>query len=361
MSDNVSKLLHSIRPAKIIYPIVIGLSVVFYLIYKELDIQSLSLLRITRHAVLFLLLALALMAMRDIGYMIRIRVLSNNELNWRQAFRVIMLWEFTSAVTPSAVGGTSVATVFLAKEGINVGRSASIVLATSFLDELYFVLVFPILMLCIKPVLLFSLTASGIDKNVISFTNELFLFAAIGYFLKFIWFLLVTYGLFLRPRGLKWLLLKIFKLPGLKRWRYGAQKAGDDIIKSSSELKKEKKSFWMKAFGATAISWTSRFLVVNALLLAFFNTTDQIMIFARQFIMSNMMLVSPTPGASGVSEYIFSRYLAAFIPVDHLYLAGLAITLALIWRFITYYPYLIIGVIIVPSWIKSKFTKPIKH
>ena len=84
------------------------------------------------------------MACRDLGYIIRIRILTDNDLTWMQAFRVIMLWEFTSAITPSTVGGTAVAVVFLNKEGISVGRSTSVVLATSFLDELYFVLMLPL-------------------------------------------------------------------------------------------------------------------------------------------------------------------------------------------------------------------------
>ena len=75
------------------------------------------------------MLAVLFMFGRDIGYIIRIRVLSGGELSWLQAFRVIMLWEFTSAITPSAVGGTSVAIIYVHKEGISVGRSSAIVMA----------------------------------------------------------------------------------------------------------------------------------------------------------------------------------------------------------------------------------------
>ena len=69
--------------------------------------------------------------------------LTDKGLTWVQAFRVIMLWEFTSAITPSTVGGTAVAVVFIHKEGMSVGKSTAVVLATSFLDELYFVIMLP--------------------------------------------------------------------------------------------------------------------------------------------------------------------------------------------------------------------------
>jgi len=63
------------------------------------------------------------------------------------------------------------------------------------------------------------------------------------------------------------------------------------------------------------------------------------------------MLVSPTPGGSGFSEYVFATYLGDFIP------SGLETAMALLWRFITYYPYLFIGAFIFPRWVKSKFGK----
>ena len=62
------------------------------------------------------------------------------------------------------------------------------------------------------------------------------------------------------------------------------------------------------------------------------------------------MLVSPTPGGSGFTEYVFSKYLTDFLPLPEL-----AVVMALLWRLVTYYPYLIIGVIIVPRWIKKHF------
>jgi hypothetical protein len=37
--------------------------------------------------------------------------------------------------------------------------------------------------------------------------------------------------------------------------------------------------------------------------------------------------------------------------------AGVAIIIALVWRFFTYYPYLLAGVIIGPKWINEKFSK----
>jgi glycosyltransferase 2 family protein len=347
--QNPFKKLSGIR---IFYPVIIGLGVVAYLFYRNFKPEAFDIITFSFRTCFFLLLAFVFMATRDLGYMLRIRILTNNDLSWKQAFRVIMLWEFSSAVMPSAVGGTTVAMIYVNKEGINFGRSTAVVMATSFLDELYFIIMFPLLLLMIKVHKLFE-----IGGQASSLANEFFWFAVIGYSLKLVYTIFLSYGLFMNPRGLKWLLLGIFRLPFLRKFRYAAHITGSEIITSSRELMKQPFSFWLKGFGATFFSWSSRYLVVNALLLAFFSVSDHLLIFGRQLVMSNMLLLLPTPGGSGVAEAIFNRYLSDFIPGSAPMVAAIAVVLALLWRLISYYPYLIIGTIMLPSWIKNKFSK----
>jgi len=58
-------------------------------------------------------------------------------------------------------------------------------------------------------------------------------------------------------------------------------------------------------------------------------------------------IFSPTPGGSGVLEAVFGDFLSDFVP------SGVATILAFIWRLITYYLYLFIGVIVIPNWIRK--------
>ncbi|MGK0280413.1 MAG: hypothetical protein ACI9RU_003196, partial [Litorivivens sp.] len=60
--------------------------------------------RWTMYSFLALLGALLTVVIRDLGYMYRIRALTDNAISWRKSFDVIMLWEFASALTPSVVG-----------------------------------------------------------------------------------------------------------------------------------------------------------------------------------------------------------------------------------------------------------------
>lgn len=339
-----SELLQKIKPRKMIWPIAIGLAVVGYMLYDSFDPNAFSLVRFTWNSVFWIFIAMLLMVFRDIGYMIRIRILTDNEFSWYSAFRVIMLWEFTSAITPSAIGGTSLAILFVNKEGISVGRSSAVVMATSFLDELFFILMFPLLLLVTNVDQLFAV-GGGFELS-----NEFLIFAVVGYGLKFGYILLVAYGLFQNPRGLKWLLLQIFRIPFLRRWRHDVDEAGTDIIINSKILRQKPLLFWLKAFLATFFSWTSRYWIINAIFLAFFAVGDHFLLYARQLVMWIMMLVSPTPGGSGFSEFVFTEYLSDFLPF-----VGISVVLALLWRFITYYPYLLIGAFMVPKWLKDKF------
>ncbi len=340
---------------KIIYPIIIGLAVVVYLLQREVDVDVFAIITVTWYSVFWISLAILMMVIRDLGYIIRLRILSHGGFSWRQCFNVIMLWEFSSAITPSAIGGTGVAIFFVNREGLSMGRSSAVVMATSFLDELYFILMFPLLILIVSGPSLFAI---GIEpgEDAISFTNEFFFFAVIGYSVKFFFVILVAYGLFVNPRGLKWLLLWIFRLPFIRRWRYKMHETGTDLILTSGVFKAKPMGFWVKAFVATFFSWTARYWVVNFLLLAFFYNIrvyqlfDHILIFARQLVMWIMMLVSPTPGGSGFAEFVFSRYLSDFIPI------GFVVMMALVWRLVSYYPYLFIGAVILPRWLAGRFS-----
>jgi uncharacterized protein (TIRG00374 family) len=347
-------LVRKLKPGKIVLPILIGLGVVAWFIIKGIDTDALSLLNFTWKSVFWLFIAWCCMIGRDVGYMIRLRILSEKSFTWIQTFRIIMLWEFTSAITPSTVGGTAVAVVFLHKEGMSVGRSTAVVLATSFLDELYFVIMFPLILLIVGSDILFTTTLQGTG---VALLNNLVIVAIVAYVIILAWVLLVGYGLFFNPEGIRKLIINFFRLPVIRRWQNSAIKAGDDIVESSHELKSRPFSFWIKAFTATLLSWTSRYWVFNAILVAFFSINDHFLIFARQLVTWIMMIMSPTPGGSGFAEAILARYVSDAIPADPEYVKSIALAMAIIWRIISYYPYLIIGASIVPGWIQRKFVK----
>lgn len=349
-TSKAEQTIRSLKSRQILIPIFIGFAAVIYMFWGEFDKSGLDDIKLTYYSILFILCALCMMLTRDIGYIIRLKIVSNNRLTWIQCVRIIFLWEFTSTITPSAVGGTSLAILFIYKEKITLGQSTAIVMTTAFLDELYFLIMFPLLLLFINNNDLFSVTSS--QEKGIDWGNQFFYFAVIGYTLKALFTAAIYYALFINPIGFKRFLAMVFSLRFLKRWRRGAIQTGIDLQFASKELKTKTWLFWVKSFLATFVAWTSRYWVVNFLFIAFFVVPNHMLIFARQLVMWIMMLVSPTPGGSGFAEFIFSEFLGEFIPI-----ATLVPILVILWRLVTYYPYLIIGAFLVPVWIKKNFKK----
>lgn len=343
---------NKISPWKIILPTLLGLGVIAYMFYKDLfgaenaaNLDQLKDVQITGHTIFWIFIALLLMVGRDLGFTIRYRYLTEKVLSWKQSLKVTLLAEFGTAVTPSSVGGSSMAILFLSKENIPVGRSTAMVFVTMLLDEMFFVVVFPLLLFFVPVKELFP-EVSAVQIGVI----PLFI---IAYIVKFLLCLCLIVGLFFKPQAIRWLIIKIFKLPFLKRWQSGAQKAGDDLIISSKEIRGKSFRFWIPLILSTMLSWASRFLVINALFMAFFHVQDQMLVFARQFVMWILMILSFTPGASGLSEIIFKQYLGLLIPI-----AGLVPIIILLWRLLSYYNYLFIGAFLVPKWANEAFSKP---
>ena len=336
MSDSIK----TFKTGYILLPVLIGLLVVGWLFYREFNPELFSGIRFSWRLVGGLLLAVLFMFGRDGGLMWRFRFITDRELTWRQAFRVNMLCEFTSAVTPSAVGGSSLIVLFLNKEGINAGRSTALTISCLFLDELFLVLACPFALL------LFSFDDLFGNVAILSSGIEVLFFLVYG--VVTIWTFLLYLALFRRPEWVKRLLLTIFRLPLLRRWHKAIETLTDNLVLSSREMSQKSFTFWLKAFGITCLAWTSRYLVVNALLVAVTTSGSELLAFVRQVSLWVVMTISPTPGGSGVSEYMFREYYADFFDV-----AGMALVVAFVWRIITYYMYLLIGAIIIPGWVKK--------
>jgi len=330
--------------SQVLIPIVIGMVVIGWLFLSEFDPATFKGISFNFNSVEYLLLAFLFMFGRDFGMIWRFRLMANKDLSWLQAFNINVLNEFTSAVTPSAVGGSTFVVLFLSKEGITVGRSTAIMISNLFLDELFFIIICPVLFLIIPLHELFNAT------TLVTSTIGVFFWSIYG--LLIIWASILYIGLFHRPDLIAKLFSSLFKLPFLRRWEDKISSFTEQMIAASHEISTKSVGFWLKAFSTTTLSWSSRFLVVNALFMAFTPVNNQLIIFGRQFLLWIVMVVSPTPGGSGISEYAFNAYYN-----DLALGSGPILVITLIWRLISYYLYLLLGILIIPNWIKKSFSK----
>lgn len=352
MASQQRRILNIFAFHRIIIPVIIGLVVIGYMIFKDISHSAINNIELGWNSLLFFIIALMLVAVRDLAYMYRIRLLTGNELSWRKSFQVIFLWEFASSVTPSVVGGSAFAVFILIKEKIAAGRSAAIVMVTAMLDELFYILMVPVVFLIAGFDRLMVVGSTFNFLGVVFGPMGIFL---VGYIIISLLTIMLSYGVLVNPSAVKWLLIKVTSLPFLIKFRHGAEETGNQVILASSELKGKNIVFWLKAFGATFFSWTARFWVVNFLIMGFTGlipVTDNLLIYARQLMMWVIMLVSPTPGGSGIAEYFFPIFLREFIAGPS---GDLTTLVAFAWRLITYYPYLIIGAFTLPFWLRRVY------
>ncbi len=328
---------------KVIAPVVIGMAVVAYLFYREFNPAVWGEIDFDWRAVCAIALAWVCMGGRDFGLSWRFRAITDRRLTWGQSVRVCMMCEFTSCVTPSVVGGSALGMVFMNREGIELGRATTLTLVTLFLDELFFVVSLPVVMLFVPYGDLF-----GFDGGM--FTMGLQTVFWLVYSGLVIYTGLLFVGIIVKPTVVKCILSTLFRLPLLKRWRPKVETLGDNMAVAGMELRGCSFGWWLKAFFATAVSWLSRYLIVNALFWGFVPGIDQLVAFARQSVVWVVLLVSPTPGGSGLSEWLFTEYYG-----DMINSTGIALVIALLWRVITYYVYLVIGAFMIPSWVRGKF------
>lgn len=344
--DN-KKIFETLNPNRVWVPVLIGVGIVFAMFYLDPSITTDSLKVVFDASLPWLFFAILVLFFRDFGYVYRIRELTDRHLTWTRAIYVIILWEFASAVTPSVVGGTAVAMFILNKEGINMGKAIAFVMVTAILDNLFFVIGAPI-------ILYFAQGNIFPDTSLFenSLGNSLEAIFWISYSLYAGYSLVMALALFYKPRVFKWVIVKICSIKFLRKWRHSAMEFGNQIIDASKLLVGKNKSYWLKIIGATVFVWTSRYLMLNALISAFvpLSINDEIIVFARQVIMWIVMMISPTPGSSGTAEFFYGQFFTQF-------LGEYTFVTSILWRLLSYYPYLLLGAIFLPRWIRQVFFK----
>lgn len=346
LNNQEKELLESISTSKIVLPILIGLAVVAYLIYRQFDFKAFQEIDWGLHTVFWISMSILCYVVRHFFYAWRMRIMSDKEFGWLKCMELIVMWEFASAVSPTSIGGSAVSLFLLAQEKIKAARAVSIVVYSMVLDTIYFVVSLPLLFFVFGPMVL---KPGAVDFSDLGGLGSLFL----GFVLfMVIYGAIFFYGLFIEPIHLQRFLYWIASRKLLRRFKGGLEKIADDIVETSLDMSTKNMSFHFQAMLSTTGAWVFRFIALNCIILALITTipTDfwnQVLIFGRGEMMHSMTQFSPTPGGSGVIEGFFGNFFSDFIPV------GLAVFVALIWRLITYYPYLILGAFVIPNWIKN--------
>lgn len=339
------RVLDTVRPVRVLLPLVIGLGAVFLLLRSRFNWEHWNEIHWSTHLCVWLGIAVLFLAIRHLAYAFRLYTLSNGAFTYWKSIELIFIWEFSSAVSPTSLGGSAVALVVLAQEKLKTARVGAIVIYTVVLDTAFFIIGLPILFILVGP----KMIQPGV--SILSDIGGLGTTFIVAYFIMTCYGLFFFYGLFYNPIQFKYIIFAVSKIGLLKKWKQRITDFGNEIVVSSREIKKEPLSFHLKAILGTIVAWTCRFLVLSAVIIAFtpnisMTLGHQFDLFARLESMFVIIAFSPTPGGSGFVELVASNLISDFAVKNSL-------IIAFVWRLIAYYSYLIAGAIIVPIWIKN--------
>ncbi|MBL7803069.1 MAG: flippase-like domain-containing protein [Saprospiraceae bacterium] len=344
------KVLKSFRASRIMIPVLLGLAVAVWFFLREFDPDQFKAIQWSSHAFFWIGMAVLLLVIRHLFYAFRLRSITAGALSWRKCIELIVIWEFSAALTPTSKGGPIVMLFVLTQEKLSAGRTAAAVFYTMVCDAGFFILSMPVLLAIYGPPMLFPGTQTlrdGGDTGA----------AAVAFFATYaamlVYWIIMVFLLLVKPhyaeRALGWLARRRI----LRRWAPKIQRLGDEFAHAADEIKAQRWQYHLKVITGTIGAWTSKFLMINCLLIAIVPSTPfdghtQAFIYARMVAMFIIMTFSPTPGGAGIAELMMTHYISDYAP------ESIAFVVAMLWRGLAYYGYLLLGGIVTPAWIAAR-------
>lgn len=274
-----------------------------------------------------LLIALVVSFLRVWFTAAKFRVLSEGVISWMGSYRIVLTWDFTSAVTPSTIGGAPMATYAMTKEGLKLGEATAIILYSVLLDQIWFAIAIPILLV------------AGIFYEVVP--PEVGLVGEASMLLLYVILLsyasILAYGVLVNPAAIKKVVKAVFKLPILRRYQDKIGAEAENLESYAHQLRKKPISFLLKAFFFSTMTWMARIALPTIVILSLL-PAPEVLSALRSLAMNLAFLVVPTPGGSGGVEGLFVLFQGPLISRESF--IGLALFL---WRLISYYITIAIG------------------
>lgn len=293
-----------------------SLALVLYLTYTPDGFQHLKPKRLPG-----LFIALLVAVLKVWFSAAKIRFLADKQIGWWASVRVVLAWDFASAVTPSTIGGAPLGTYVMTRENITLGKSSAIVLYGLLLDQFFYMIAIPVLLISAIYIDVVPENVGWVGEGVMLVIYALLM----GYGF------LLGYGLLRDPASLKKVLRFLFNLPILKRFKDKVEPELDNLVNKSHELRKKPASFLIKGFMLSNMVWLCKIWLPTIVVLSFL-PADELLSFMRSLAMMLASLFMPTPGGSGGVEGLFAVFQGPLM--ERQVFLGIAIFM---WRLITYY------------------------
>ncbi len=278
---------------------------------------------------LLVLPALAMVGVRVFFGGWRLSYVSHGNLSIGQGIRAQLAWDFFSNVSPSAIGGGPFAALYVARDRrIKVGEATAFMLFAILLDQLFFAVTIPLLLLGMPFLEVFPDSLGRVGTLALT-----------GLFIgMMVWVTVFGYAVLVRPELLQRMIDGLFKIKWLRKFR--SRVAGEMVqfARYSTFLRSQPLRFFVNGFLLTTASWTGRYLLTFFIVWSVYPSFDWLLLIVRTAAMSVGSMFLPTPGGSGGIEWLYFVFIGPLIP------GALVAPTLLVWRLLGYYLFLGLGV-----------------
>ena len=286
----------------------------------------------------FLVLAILCRLLALVLWGIRIQLMSGSlgyRVNLPYCVNMVLAGLLAGTITPGQAGGEPVRVHELYRAGVKIGDATAVVIMERVLDGI---------ILTVMGVLLMIL----MTRYIGSIFNPALIILVIIAWIFLISFLLIPVLAIKYPERTKFYLMKLVNwiAPRLGRISSSLQSITDRADHEIDNLFESMTRFTGTAwrglfFGGivTALFWISEFLVASVIMMGLGLGPFILESFFFQILIAIIMMIPLTPGASGVTELSTSSLYALIIP------SGMIGIFVILWRFVTFYLNIILGVI----------------
>lgn len=311
-------------------PLLLSAAVLGGVLYFSYEPGAFGLLASSLRPGLLVLALVALVAQLGFGGL-RLRYISHRAVSFRRGVRAQLAWELMSAVTPSAIGGAPLASFFVAKDnGLTVGRATAVMLFSMLLDQVWFALSIPLILVATASIDVFppALGEVGAGTLTVYFLGML---AWVGFF---------AYATLIRPEVLERAMGWVTRRRWLRRFETRVAEEMGRMKEQARVLRGQPLPFFVTGVLLASGVWLCRYLV---LLFLAWSVTPGLAWTTFLFRIGAMwltVLAVPTPGGSGGMEGLFVLFLAPLLPT------GFAGPILIVWRLLAYYLFIALGLFV---------------
>lgn len=276
-----------------------------------------------------LVAALVTVSTRVLLGAIRINLVSHGRIPFIPAIRTQLVWDFYANITPSVIGGTPFAALYMNKDQrVPLGEASGIMMFLMLLDQIWFAVSILIMLVASLYVEIIPASIGSIGEGAIS----LYFLVIMG------WAAIFAYATLVRPQILEWTIGKLFSLPFLRRFKGRADREMESLQTRAAIIRKEKPIFFVKGVLLTASLWVCRYFLLLFVVMSITDVYNPVQIIFRAMAILLSYIIMPTPGGAGGIEAAYTVFMTPLLGA-----AFVAPTL-FAWRFIGFYIFIIIGV-----------------